>query len=59
MILEEHFNNTPQDLEWAIDAELPFPNNVILLQARPAIVAKKKDTTEQILDQMLRCLYGR
>jgi len=58
-ILEEHFNNTPQDLEWAIDAELPSANNVILLQTRPAIVAKKKNATEQILDQMLRCLYGR
>jgi pyruvate,water dikinase len=58
-ILEEHFDNTPQDLEWAIDAELPSPNNVILLQTRPAIVAKKKDATEQILDQMLRCLYDR
>ena len=25
----------PQDVEWAIDAHLPFPRNVFLLQHRP------------------------
>ena len=32
----------PQDIEWAIDPDFPFPHNVYLLQTRPAKVAAKK-----------------
>ena len=31
--LEKHFG-VPQDAEWAIDEDFPFPKNVILLQTR-------------------------
>jgi hypothetical protein len=32
----------PQDTEWAIDDERSFPDNVILLQTRLEVLAKKK-----------------
>lgn len=55
--LEAHFWGMPQDLEWAIDADLTFPQNIFLLQTRPAIIAKKKNATDEILDLMLNRLY--
>lgn len=58
-ILEAHFDNKPQDLEWAIDNDLQPPNNIVLLQARPAKIAKKKDPADMILDHMLSSLYHR
>lgn len=51
-ILEQHFG-VPQDVEWAIDEELSFPNNIILLQTRPEIVLKKKPV-DQVLDYMMK-----
>ena len=51
-ILEDHFG-VPQDAEWAIDEELPFPENVILLQTRAEVIAKKKSPVDQIVDLML------
>lgn len=57
-ILEAHFDNTPQDLEWAIDDDLEAPNNIVLLQARPAKLAKQKDSADMILDHMISSLYG-
>lgn len=51
--LELHFGK-PQDIEWAIDAELPFPSNVFLVQTRPVANApKSKDAIDRILDMML------
>lgn len=39
--IEEHFG-MPQDTEWAIDNDLPFPENVFMLQCRPETVWSKK-----------------
>jgi pyruvate, water dikinase len=50
--LEGHFG-VPQDAEWAIDSDLSFPNNVILLQTRNEVVAKKKAPVDQLLDLMV------
>ncbi|MGD0233236.1 MAG: PEP/pyruvate-binding domain-containing protein [Syntrophorhabdales bacterium] len=50
--LEEHFG-VPQDVEWAIDSDLSFPKNVILLQTRNEVMAKKKDPVDQLLDLMV------
>lgn len=45
--LETYFG-CPQDLEWAIDDERPFPNNILLLQTRPVVgVEVKKPVVEQ------------
>jgi pyruvate,water dikinase len=38
--LEAHFG-MPQDMEWAISADLPFPDNVFLLQTRPARIINR------------------
>jgi len=48
-----------QDMEWATDPDLPFPNNVLLLQTRPAKVAVKKPggTTDQLIDLMTETLF--
>ncbi|MEK6573197.1 MAG: PEP/pyruvate-binding domain-containing protein [Chloroflexota bacterium] len=39
--LEQHYG-APQDLEWAIDWDLPFPQNVVALQCRPETVWSRK-----------------
>lgn len=36
----------PQDLEWAIDADLEPPNNVLLLQSRPETVWSDRDRVQ-------------
>jgi pyruvate, water dikinase len=38
---ERHYR-TAQDIEWAIDADLPAPDNVVLLQSRPETVWRHK-----------------
>lgn len=42
--LEERLGQ-PQDIEWAIDPDLPFPNNVFVFQTRPEKFATEKATT--------------
>jgi pyruvate,water dikinase len=52
--VEAHFN-APQDMEWVVDADLPFPENIFWVQARPAKYAKKKtDDAEYLADLMAR-----
>jgi pyruvate,water dikinase len=53
ILLEKHFG-VPQDAEWAIDRDLEFPKNIILLQTRPEVIAQKKPPVEQVLDLILR-----
>ncbi len=38
---EKHYG-CPQDVEWALDAQLPGPDNVLLLQSRPETVWSNK-----------------
>ncbi|MFI5099052.1 MAG: PEP/pyruvate-binding domain-containing protein [Actinomycetes bacterium] len=38
---EKHYG-CPQDVEWALDAQLPGPDNVLLLQSRPETVWSQK-----------------
>ncbi len=46
----------PQDVEWAIDQDLPFPGNVFHLQTRPAKVQAKKpaSTADRIIDLLAK-----
>ncbi|WP_084517217.1 PEP/pyruvate-binding domain-containing protein [Desulfatiglans anilini] len=46
----------PQDMEWAVDGDLPFPKNLFWLQTRPAKVQVKKpvSTTDQIIDLLAK-----
>lgn len=50
--LEKHYG-VPQDVEWAIDQDLEFPN-VILLQTRKVIIAPKSSPVDQVLDYMTK-----
>jgi pyruvate,water dikinase len=52
---ESHFG-VPQDMEWAVDEKLPFPDNIIWVQARPAksVVKDDDEEIEYLLDQMVR-----
>lgn len=36
--IEAHYGNKAQDIEWAIDRDLKFPENVFIVQARPETV---------------------
>ena len=52
--VEKHFN-TPQDMEWVVDLDLPFPQNIFWVQARPAKSTKKtQDDAEYIAELMTR-----
>jgi pyruvate,water dikinase len=51
MTIEERMGS-PQDIEWAIDLDFSFPQNIFLLQTRPAKVAirTQESTTDRIID---------
>ena len=59
---EAHYGR-PQDLEWAIDADLPPPKNIVLLQSRPetvwsdrkqkSITSGKKSTMDYIVANLM------
>jgi len=38
----ERYYGSPQDIEWAIDRDLAFPDNVVLLQSRPETVWSRR-----------------
>ncbi len=52
LVLEKHFG-VPQDVEWAIDRDLPFPRNITLLQTRAEVIAQQKAPVDQVVDLML------
>ncbi len=55
-VIDKYYGK-PYDIEFAIDADLPFPENVIILQVRPESVWSKKadeGRTEQKKDAMDR-----
>jgi pyruvate,water dikinase len=52
--IEEHFQ-VPTDIEWAYDANCPFPENLFLVQARPMkAMPKYRDAVDKILDMLLK-----
>ena len=65
---EKHYG-CPQDIEWAVDGDLPEGENIVLLQARPETVWSKKSPTEvgrerrtlmtSIVDTLVNPLYAR
>lgn len=40
--IEEHFV-VPQDIEWALHKDLPFPNNIFMVQTRPETVWSQRE----------------
>jgi pyruvate,water dikinase len=53
--VEGHFG-VPQDMEWVVDKDLAFPDNLFWVQARPAKYTPKKvdADTDYLVDQMAR-----
>lgn len=59
----DRYYGKPYDIEFAIDADLAFPKNIIILQVRPESVwskkakekktAEKKDAMSRIVDQLI------
>jgi len=45
--IEEHFG-VAQDIEWAVDASLPFPDNIFILQARQEQIWSKKKAAPKL-----------
>lgn len=56
--LEERLG-CPQDMEWAIDYDFPFPQNVFLLQTRPAkvVVREEVSVTDQVTDLITKRFF--
>ncbi len=48
-IIEKHYG-IAQDIEWAIDSELPFPDNILIVQSRPETVwsVKRAEAPEKV-----------
>lgn len=44
--IEEHYGR-PMDIEWAIDSDMKFPDNVFIVQARPETYWSNKGKEEQ------------
>jgi pyruvate, water dikinase len=63
---EKHYG-CPQDIEWAVDQDLPAGEDVVLLQARPETVWSRKkrqvstgkDQLTSIVDTLVNPLYSR
>ena len=51
--VEKHFN-TPQEMEWAVDLDLPFPQNVFWVQARPAEFPGKKQLLLEVREGRMK-----
>ena len=47
ILVEEHYGR-PMDIEWAIDADLEYPENIFILQARPETVWSRKRGLEVV-----------
>ncbi len=62
----ERYHGGPQDIEWAIDRDLAFPDNVVLLQSRPETVWSRRSRApiggaagiESVLATLLAPLKG-
>ena len=45
--IEDHYGR-PMDIEWAIDKDIPFPENIFIVQARPETVWSQKKREPKI-----------
>ena len=45
--IEQHYG-VPQDIEWVMDRDLPFPENVFFVQTRPETIWSKKQTESRL-----------
>jgi len=56
--LELH-RGVPQNMEWAISADLPFPDSIFLLQTRPVggIKAKTPSSLTRAIDEVMKDVF--
>ncbi len=47
ILIEKHYG-APQDIEWAIDRDMPFPENVFIVQSRPETVWSVKGAEAEV-----------
>lgn len=45
--IEQHYG-VPQDIEWVVDKDLPFPENVFFVQTRPETIWSKKEAKSKL-----------
>ncbi|MCK9364531.1 MAG: PEP/pyruvate-binding domain-containing protein [Syntrophales bacterium] len=55
LAVEKHFG-MPQDMEWVIDKNLPFPENIFWVQARPAKFTKADKSKD--VDYIINLMVG-
>ncbi len=53
----ETYFDMPQDMEWVIDQELSFPENLFWVQTRPAKFSKKKDKDPEYLAELMTRVF--
>jgi len=53
--VEKHFG-VPQDMEWVVDKNLPFPENIFWVQARPAKYTKADKSKD--VDYIINLMVG-
>lgn len=41
--IEKYYGGKPQDIEWAVEQDLPFPDNILIVQSRPETVWSEKE----------------
>jgi pyruvate,water dikinase len=46
--IEKHYDGKPQDIEWAIDRHLAFPENIFIVQSRPETVWSPKMMSSEV-----------
>jgi pyruvate,water dikinase len=44
----EQYYGIPQDIEWVIDKDLPFPENIFFVQTRPETIWSKKEAESKL-----------
>jgi len=54
--VEAHFQ-VPQDMEWVINQDLPFPDNMFWVQARPAKYTMKKENDAEYLAELMTRIF--
>jgi pyruvate,water dikinase len=54
--VEAHFK-LPQDMEWVIDSDISFPENVFWVQTRPAKYVKKKENDSEYLAELMSRVF--
>jgi pyruvate,water dikinase len=67
-VVVDSLGGVPQDIEWALSSEKPFPDNLFLLQARPVVgyqqgfknirKPSRKPQGDHIADLMIERLFG-